>query len=218
MKKKYFTDEERRLSNRKRTEKFRENCPEYMIEYRLNNKENIKKTCQDYEKNNKEKIKIYRKSYGKFWRENNKEKIKKDKKEDYENNKEEYRLRSKVYNNIHKEKINQRILNRLKIDVDFKLAYYLRCRLYRAIKNNQKVGSAVKDLGCTIPELKLYLESLFKLGMTWDNWTWNGWHIDHIKPLSKFNLQDRNEFLKANHYTNLQPLWAEENISKGNKI
>jgi hypothetical protein len=46
----------------------------------------------------------------------------------------------------------------------------------------------------------------------------DGWHIDHIKPLSKFNLQDRNEFLKANHYTNLQPLWAEENISKGNKI
>jgi hypothetical protein len=107
---------------------------------------------------------------------------------------------------------------KLKTDINFKLSRYLRSRLRDAIKGNQKLGSAVKDLGCTIPFLKLYLESSFKPGMTWDNWTWNGWHMDHIKPLSKFNLQDREEFLKANHYTNLQPLWAEENMIKGNRM
>jgi hypothetical protein len=48
--------------------------------------------------------------------------------------------------------------------------------------------------------------------MTWDNWTTDGWHIDHIKPLaSSFDLTDRKQFLEACHYTNLQPLWAKDN-------
>jgi hypothetical protein len=101
---------------------------------------------------------------------------------------------------------------------NFKLSRNLRTRLKDAIKNNQKSGSAVRDLGCTIPELKLYLESKFQSGMSWDNWSKTGWHIDHIRPLSSFNLTNRKEFLQACHYTNLQPLWAEENIRKGDKI
>jgi hypothetical protein len=54
--------------------------------------------------------------------------------------------------------------------------------------------------------------------MTWDNWSLDGWHIDHIKPLNKFDLSDRSQFLEAVHYTNLQPLWAVDNLSKGDKI
>ena len=54
--------------------------------------------------------------------------------------------------------------------------------------------------------------------MNWDNYGFYGWHIDHIIPLDFYDLQNREEFLKACHYTNLQPLWAEENITKGNKI
>jgi hypothetical protein len=70
-------------------------------------------------------------------------------------------------------------------------------------------------LGCSIPELKTYLESKFQEGMSWENWGIYGWHIDHIIPLDAFNLTNREEFLKACHYTNLQPLWAEENLKKG---
>jgi hypothetical protein len=73
-------------------------------------------------------------------------------------------------------------------------------------------------LGCTIPELKFYLESKFQPEMTWDNWSYEGWHIDHIIPLDSFDLSNKEEFLKACHYTNLQPLWAEENFKKNNKI
>ena len=87
--------------------------------------------------------------------------------------------------------------------------------MLQAIKSNQKAGSAVRDLGCSIKEFKACIESKFQHGMTWDNHGFHGWHLDHIIPLSKFDLTDREEFLKACHYTNIQPLWAYDNLSKG---
>ena len=101
------------------------------------------------------------------------------------------------------------------LTTNVRLSRALRSRLRLAIKNCQKAGSAVRDLGCTINELKSYLQVQFRPGMTWDNWAIDGWHIDHIKPLASFDLADREQFLQACHYTNLQPLWAEENLSKG---
>ncbi len=105
------------------------------------------------------------------------------------------------------------------------IQHYLRCilrhRLYEAIKGNQKTGSAVRDLGCSIKFLKSRLESMFYphlvtgKKMTWDNHGVNGWHLDHKISLSSFDLSDREQFLKAVHYTNLQPLWKEENLKKG---
>ena len=102
-------------------------------------------------------------------------------------------------------------------NINFKLSDILRSRLRHAIKNNQKSGSAVKDLGCSIDDLKKYLESKFQPGMSWDNHGFRGWHIDHIRPLSNFDLSVREQFLIACHYTNLQPMWWRQNIVKGNK-
>lgn len=113
-------------------------------------------------------------------------------------------------------KLTAYIRNRKHEDIHFKLACSLRNRLWSAIKNDQKRGSAVKDLGCSISELKTYLESKFQKGMNWNNWTNDGWHIDHIKPLSKFDLSNREQFLEACNYTNLQPLWSTENLTKRN--
>lgn len=81
-----------------------------------------------------------------------------------------------------------------------------------------KAGSAVRDLGCTTEELRAYLEAQFRLGMSWDNYGKGGWEIDHITPLASFDLTDREQFLKACHYTNLQPLWHHENRAKGDKL
>lgn len=106
---------------------------------------------------------------------------------------------------------------RLQTDASFKLARNLRCRLNKAIKNCQKTGSAIEDLGCSIEELKLYLESKFKPGMNWTNNSYTGWHVDHIKPLCSFDLTDEEQFKKACHYTNLQPLWYNENMKKSGK-
>jgi len=110
------------------------------------------------------------------------------------------------------------IKNRIKTDVSYALKKALRKRLLCAVRNNHKAGSAVSDLGCTIEELKLYLESKFQPGMSWDNWAKYGWHIDHVVPLSSFDLTDPEQLKKACHYTNLQPLWAKDNLTKGNKV
>lgn len=128
----------------------------------------------------------------------------------------------KAYAHKNKDKIRVRKLrwtkHKLGTDTIFKLKAGLRRRLRHALKNNSKSGSAVKDLGCTIPEFKLYLESLFQPGMTWDNWSTSGWHLDHIIPLSRFDLTDREQLLKACHYTNMQPLWAIDNLKKADKL
>ena len=97
---------------------------------------------------------------------------------------------------------------------DVRLRSNLRNRLKMAIKGNFKAGSAVSDLGCSIDYLITYFVDLFQPGMTWDNWGKYSWHIDHIRPLSSFDLTDREQFLKACHYTNLQPLWATDNLRK----
>ena len=133
---------------------------------------------------------------------------------------EEKKQYNKQYNKDHAEEVKQwhkqYNKDRRKTNIQYKLAYNLRTRLWYALKGNLKSGSAVHDLGCSIKELKAYLESKFKLEMTWDNY--GKWHIDHMKPLVTFDLTDREQFLKANHYTNLQPLWAEENQIKSAKI
>lgn len=137
---------------------------------------------------------------------NNKNEILAKNKEYYYANRDEIQTKNKIYYD-----------NRYNNDINFKLAHLLRVRLNEAIKNDQKAGSAVKDLGCSIEELKVYLESKFQEGMTWDNHTINGWHIDHIRPLCSFNLEDEEELKSACHYTNLQPLWYNDNIAKGGK-
>lgn len=107
---------------------------------------------------------------------------------------------------------------RRKKDAGFNLSIVLRQRLYVALKKRYKAGSAVRDLGCSIEEFVKYIESKFLPGMTWQNHGRDGWHIDHIQPLSSFNLENPEEFKQAVHYTNLQPLWAEENIRKSNNV
>ena len=99
-------------------------------------------------------------------------------------------------------------------DINFKLKHNIRTRLRKAIKNRDI--SLLKATDCSIEYLKKHLESQFQPGMSWENY--GEWHIDHIIPLSSFNLENREELLKACHYTNLQPLLAEENLSKGDKI
>lgn len=109
------------------------------------------------------------------------------------------------------------LISRRKTDVGFKLRGDLRARLNGILQGKNKAGSAVRDLGCSIEDLLKHLEAQFQPEMTWENHGKYGWHIDHKIPLSKFDLTDREQFLKACHFTNLQPLWAIDNLKKGNR-
>lgn len=109
--------------------------------------------------------------------------------------------------------------NRRRTNINVRLASNLRRRLTHIIKGTVKVGSAVRDLGCSVEELKVYLEGKFTEGMTWDNYGFGNdkWNIDHIEPLSKFDLSNIEQFKQANHFSNLQPLWQQSNFRKGNR-
>lgn len=104
-----------------------------------------------------------------------------------------------------------------KKDSGYNLAILLRQRLNVALRKQYKAGSAVRDLGCSVAELKLYLEGKFEAGMSWDNQGRGGWHLDHIRPLSSFDLTDPEQLKQAVHFTNLQPMWEVDNIRKSNK-
>ena len=149
--------------------------------------------------------------YKKEWFNKNRER-ELNKQKEWRNNNQDTVKRHAIKN---REKRNIYYKQKIKTDINFKLTKYLRTRLYNAIKNNQKSGSAIKDLGCSILDLKKHLESKFQPNMTWDNY--GEWHIDHIEPLSKYNLENREELLKVCHYSNLQPLWALDNLIKGKK-
>lgn len=94
----------------------------------------------------------------------------------------------------------------------------MKSRLGNAIKrkNATKSKSTLELPGCELSFLKGYLESKFEAGMNWENH--GEWHIDHIKPCNSFNLVDIEEQKKCFHYTNLQPLWKLDNLSKGSKV
>lgn len=98
-------------------------------------------------------------------------------------------------------------------------SFRLRSRIssYISAALRGKNGLHVEDfLGCSIEEYMQYLEDRFQEGMTWDNY--GKWHVDHIKPVSSFNLNEESQRFDCFHYTNTQPLWAFDNLSKGNKI
>ncbi len=103
-------------------------------------------------------------------------------------------------------------------DPTFKLVKSLRNRVRQAIKGEKRPGHTLEVLGCTPTELMAHLESKFQPGMSWGNYGkgQDKWHVDHIIPISWFDLTDPEQFKKACHYTNLQPLWQTENVRKNN--
>jgi len=164
---------------------------------------------KDWQSKNPEKVKVYRKR----WRDKNPEKVK----SYYAKNKASILVQQVRYqkeNRRHSLYVGKREL----VDPHFKLANRLRSRLRSALKGKAKTGSAVENLGCTLEELRLHLEIDFQEGMTWENWGRWGWHIDHKVPLASFDLSDSTQLLQAVHFTNLQPLWAHQNLRKKDSV
>ena len=100
----------------------------------------------------------------------------------------------------------------------YKLAHNLRRRCLLALNGKYKYDTTFKLVGCSVKELREHIESLWSEGMSWDNYGIGGWHIDHIKPVSSFNLENEENQKIAFHHTNLQPLWEKDNLVKGSKL
>jgi transposase len=117
-------------------------------------------------------------------------------------------------------KDNEYVKRRRQENPNARLASTLRGRLRTALKNNVKRGSAVRDLGMDIASFRKYIESLWAKGMSWENYgnRRDHWSLDHIFPLDEVDLFDRVQFLAANNWQNLQPLWSPENVRKGNSV
>jgi hypothetical protein len=143
---------------------------------------------------------------------------------------QKYRLKTKEYLKNHPKKVKKYSKRkvewereRYKRDPVFKLMKIHRIRIRQFMKGVAKTLPSECLLGCSAGELKIHLESQFKPGMTWENhgeYIGDGtttWNIDHVKPLSQFDLTDVEQQKIAFHYTNLQPMWAKDNLKKGDK-
>lgn len=107
--------------------------------------------------------------------------------------------------------LERKIFKKIKTNLRLRLK-----KIIKAIQKKEKIDICKRNemLGCPVMDLKHHLEQQFTLGMSWENYG-TLWHIDHIRPCSSFDLTDVEEQKRMNHFTNLQPLWAEENRKKG---
>ena len=153
----------------------------------------------------------------KNYRNNNPEFKKKIYLRDNEKKREKYRTNEKFRNET-LERTGKRVKERFKSDLNYRLRMLLRGRIRSVMRTQRaKKNSQVYSLiGCSLEYLKQHLENQFTEGMNWSNI--GKWHIDHIYPLSKFDLTKLDQQKLAFHYSNLQPLWAEENLKKSSKI
>jgi len=176
----------------------KEHVRKYKAKYQIKNKERLNEICrknhQDNKKERNHKAKIYRK-----------------------NNLDKLSIARKKYNQTDRAKELKRLSHqRDRSTIHGKLRHMLSRRLWHALKGSYKNSSTIEYLGCTIGELKFYLEGQFTTGMSWDNY--GSWHLDHAKPCASFDLSKESQIKKCFHYSNLQPLWANKNLSKGAKV
>ncbi len=131
-----------------------------------------------------------------------------------------YPERTKISNNNFYYRHKKEILEDRKNDINYMIMNKQRGRIAHIIKHQGtiKADKTIKLIGCSIDELKIHLEKQFEEGMNWKNYGKNGWHIDHIIPCSIFNLNEEEQQRICFHYTNLQPLWAEDNLKKCAKV
>jgi hypothetical protein len=175
---------------------------EYQRKWYIKNRKKIIKKSKKWAKENPKKRKIICNK----WTKNNSEKHRANTKRWYKKNIEYARKRNVAYN-----------IKKYRTNSYFRLKSCLRSRIICVLKGTIKSAPTLKLLGVNnLEEIWKHLEKSFKPGMTRKNH--GKWHIDHIRPCSSFDLTKPSEQRECFHYTNLQPLWASENLAKGSKI
>jgi hypothetical protein len=188
--KQYYIENKERHSERSREYylKNKNKIIKRSLKYSLDNKEIIKKKNKKYVLENKEKIRAYQKK----WREENKGYL------------------SQYQKKYQSKRINEDPLYRFNLSIRSLISKSFKRGKNKFIKNM----SSEEILNCSIDHFREYISSMFKDGMSFDNY--GKWHLDHIIPLASATTEE--EVIRLNHYTNFQPLWAEDNLRKGSKI
>jgi len=170
---------------------------EYNSIRRQRNKQKIKKQQQEYRSKHREILNANRKQWG-------------------QDNPDKVAINAKKYREKYRDKINKQRRQKRKHNINFRLRTIISNRIRLALSRGSKNSTSYNLTGCSWEHLRLYLESLFVDGMTWDNY--GQWHIDHIKPCCSFDLTNIEQQKLCFHYTNLQPLWAIDNLKKSGKF
>jgi len=192
-----------RSKNPNFNKEFHKKNPNYIKEYYQNNKEVMLLRVKKHYHENKEK---------------HLEKNRKRSLEYYKSNRERRLEYRKNYLKNNRNKHNEYVKNKKLNDPIYHLSFIVRNRIrtFLKLKNITKKNKTFEIVGCTPQFLKEHLEKQFVDNMCWENYGVYGWHIDHIIPLSSAKTED--EIYKLCYYTNLQPLWAEDNLKKGSKL
>lgn len=168
-------------------------------EYRETHQQQFKAMRQRHYQRNIEKMRAEKIAYGKKHKEQ----------------KAEY---DRKYRQENKPRLRAQIREWERNSLENRLRRNLRRRIAHVLRGETKSESSFALIGCTLGELKTHLENLFLPGMTWENYGHFGWHIDHIVPCCSFDLSKPEEQRQCFHYTNLQPLWWRDNLTKAAKM
>ena len=178
-------------------------------QYYAYNKEKVCAKAAEYKQNNKKNVVASQAEY----RQHNKEKIAARNAEYRQNNKEKIAARKAEYAQQNRKKINEYNRNRHKNNANAKLARNIRSRINKALKGKSKSFHTKEILGIDIENYKKWL--LFQMT---PEMNFNNIHIDHVKPISSFDISNDNELLEAFNWRNTQPLLKQDNLRKSNKV
>jgi DNA gyrase/topoisomerase IV subunit A len=219
----------------------KEYMKEYLKRYYQKNKEKLLKEQKEYQQNHKEDRKEWRQlhkkelseyqkqyclehreeiqhqsqEYKKEWYQKNRESILLERKEYQEINAEEIKDYQKTYRQEHKVELKEYIRNKMRTNINFRILHCLRKRVWEVLKGYNKSAHTMELVGCSIEQLKNHLEKQFSKGMSWDNY--GKWHVDHVRPCASFDVSIPEQQKLCFNYTNLQPLWAVDNLIKSDK-
>ena len=168
----------------------------------------------EYDKKNKDSKREYNKKYYQEDIVAQRERVRKY----YKNNKESRSIYNKKWHKENRVWMSEYNRKKYRNDPNFRILTNMRNRLNHALNGELKQESAKKLLGCTVEYALIHLESQFVEGMTWGNHGYRGWHVDHIIPCASYDMTDPEQQRQCFHYTNLQPLWAEDNLRKSDKM
>lgn len=201
-----------------RVDRRREYLREYRKRYYEQNREREREWSRHWHIANRE----HKAAKSRQWRENNPGRIQELSRRWRESNSEAKSASAKRWHAANRERTTERLRNRRREDPQVNLATKIRNRISGAIRRcqrgSEKAGATISLLGCSFNEFKVHIERQFTRGMTWEKLMKGEIHLDHIRPISSFDLTDPEQQADAFNYLNVMPLWAKANLSKSNRI